>query len=223
MPHVGIVFDCDGTLVDSMHAWRDVEDELARRAGFALTKEDTDLLTTLTIPEAGTFLHEKFGLGTDGAHVVRMIDELMLEFYRTKAQGRPGALEFVQSLAEQGVAMSVASSSPQEYLQAGLAHAGFMPYLQAVVSVNDVGKSKREPAVYHHARDLMGTPLESTWGFEDAAYALRTLRAAGYRTVGVYDCDLSGTYEDLQATADVTVRTFEDLPAKTFLELAKRP
>ena len=160
----GVIFDCDGTLLDTMHTWRDVEDELARRAGGVLTKRDTDKLTTLTIPEAGEYLHELFGLGEDGPHVVRMIDELMLEHYRTQAHERPGALAFVQGLAERGVAMSVASSGPQAYLQAGLEHAGFMPYLQAVVSVNDVGASKREPAVYHRARALMGTPLAATWG-----------------------------------------------------------
>ncbi|MEA5019839.1 MAG: HAD family phosphatase [Gordonibacter sp.] len=213
---MGIIFDCDGTLLDSMGAWIEVEEELARRAGTQLTRAESDLLTTLTIPEAGDFFHERCGLGSCGADAVLMMDELILDYYRTRASERPGALAFVRSLAERGVRMSVASSSPQPYLQAGLELTGFMPYLDHVVSVDDVGKSKREPAVYDYTRDLMGTPLETTWGFEDSAYALRTLRAARYRTVGIYDNDLSGTFEELVALSDRAIKSFEELDGAVF-------
>lgn len=214
---IGVIFDCDGTLLDSAGVWREVEDELARRADARLTKADTDELTTLTIPEAGAFFFERFGLGSSAREVVGMIDDLMLTYYRERACERPGALAFVRGLADCGVRMSVASSSPQAYLRAGLAKAGFAPYLDAIVSVDDVGKSKREPAVYDRARELMGTPLATTWGFEDSAYAVRTLVAAGYRTMGVFDCDLAGTYEELSALADRAVRGFHELDADAFV------
>ena len=171
---IGVIFDCDGTLLDSMDVWREVEDELARRAGAQLTDADKDELTTLNIPEAGAFFHDRFGLGAAADDVVRMMDELMLDYYRNRAHERPGALVFVRALVERGVRVSVASSSPQKYLQAGLERAGFAPYVGLVVSVDDVSSSKREPKVYDHTRRLMGTPLETTWGFEDSAYALRT-------------------------------------------------
>ena len=114
--------------------------------------------------------------------------------------------------------MSVASSSPKPYLQAGLACAGIVPYLAAIVSVEDVNSNKRNPKVYDHTRDLMGTSTLLTWGFEDAVYAIRTLSHAGYGTVGVYDHDLSGTWDQLSSEADLAVRSFEDLTAEAFLE-----
>lgn len=214
---IGVIFDCDGTLLDSMGVWREVEGELARRAGVTLTAADVDELTTLTIPECGAFFHERYGLGDSSEAVVRTIDELMLDFYRTRAEARPGALAFARQLAERGVRMSVASSSPLPYLQAGLARCGFAPYLDVIVSVDDVGKSKREPAVYDRAREAMGTPVATTWGVEDSVYAVHTLRKAGYRTLGIYDCDISGTPEQLEAAADRFVASFEELDVDTFL------
>lgn len=214
---IGVVFDCDGTLLDTMDVWRDMETELARRAGVELSKADTDELTTLTIPECGEFFHSRLGLGSSVEDVLSMIDDFILDFYQKQVTGRPGALAFVRGLVERGVAVSVASSSPQTYLQAGLVQAGFSPYLQAIVSVDDVGTSKREPAVYDRAREIMGTSLQSTWGVEDSLYALHTLRGAGYRTLAIYDRDDAGTFEDLSANADVAILSFEDIDVDEFI------
>ena len=220
--HVGVIFDCDGTLIDSMEAWRALEEDLAARAGRPFTREDADALTVRTIPECGVYVHERFGLGERPADVERLINEFMMEFYATRSQLRPGALAFIEGLAGRDVRMTVASSTPQALLEAGLAHVGVTPYLDGIVSVDVVGKSKREPAVYDHARAIMGTTLEHTWGFEDALYAVETLARAGYRTVGIYDNDLSATYEQLAAAATLAIRCFADLPVSRFLELAEQ-
>ncbi len=216
--HVGVIFDCDGTLVDSMAAWRALEEDLAARAGREFTREDADALTVRTIPECGEYIHEKFGLGESPQDVERAIDEFMFDFYSTRAELRPGVMAFIEGLAAQGVHMTVASSTPKPLLEAGLAHVGVTPYLEAIVSVDCVGKSKREPAVYDHARFIMGTELQFTWGFEDALYAVQTLKRASYPTVGVYDNDLAGTYEDLRAHADLAIRCFTELSAEEFLK-----
>ena len=218
---IGVIFDCDGTLLDSMGMWREMESEFARRAGGELSPADKELLTTLTTPEAGRFFHEKFGLGASPQDVVRMVGEYMMEFYSTRAKARPGALAFVRALFERGVRLSVASSSPMPYLLAGLSHTDFLPLFDAVVSVDDVGKPKREPAVYDRARHLMGTDLSLTWGVEDALYAIGTLKRAGYHTLAVYDCDMSGTYEALAFAAERVVRDFRELDPDGFVEIAR--
>lgn len=216
MERIGVIFDCDGTLIDSMEAWRNAEIELGRRAGVELTEEDGAVLTTLNIPESGVYFHERFGLGASGADVVRMMDEIMMDFYAHRAVAKPGVLSFIEGLARRDVTMSVCSSSPQRFLQAGMECTGIAPYVRAIVSVEDIHSNKRDPKVYCHTRDLMGTSTALTWGFEDAIYAVRTLSAAGFGTVGVYDADLAGTWEQLSAEADLVIRSFEELDPDAF-------
>lgn len=221
--NIGVVFDCDGTLLDSMGVWYELQEDLAKRAGDTLTSDDVAEIAPMSIPEVGAFFHKKFGLGESDAEVVGMIDEYMLDFYRNRAKARPGALEFAQGLAAQGVHLTVASSSPKAYLMAGMERCGFANLLDRVLSVNDVHSTKREPDVWDRARQIMGTPKETTWGVEDSAYAVDTLRNAGYRTLGVYDSDDAGTFDALQSGAEHAVCSFEDLSVEDFLAWNNQP
>ena len=219
VPVRGAVFDCDGTLLDTMGLWYDMEREAARRAGHELTPEQESFLRTCTMEEVGRFFHEELGYGASPAAVVAQINEMAVGYYATKARPRPGVPEFLGALAEAGVTMAVASSSPHCMLDAGIRCAGLDVFIDVarIVSTDDVGVSKREPAAYDRARALTGAGKDATWVFEDAAYALRTLRAAGYHSVGVWDCDGTGTYEELRSLADVAVLQWGDLDPATFL------
>ena len=221
MADFGIVFDCDGTLLDTIGVWHEAERELYRRAGATPAPGDHAIIVTLTLPEVGEFFHDRYGLGASAADVSHLLEGILIDFYETKAAERPGALEFVRMLADRGVPMSVASSSPQAFLQAGLAGAGFLPYMKAVVSVDDVGSSKREPAVYDRAREAIGTDRAHTWGFEDSLYAVRTLNRAGYPTIGVYDCDESGPYADLAREADIVICDYSELSFDRLAAIAR--
>ncbi len=213
----GAIFDCDGTLLDTMGLWHTMEAELARMVDHELTAEEVDLLCTFTLPETARYFHERYGLGENTAEVERLVNEMAVEFYRTKARPRPGALDFLQALKDAGVPCAIASSSPHSMLDPGVEATGLAPYISHVVSVDDVGVSKREPAAYDRARELLGTPLEATWVFEDAAYAVKTARNAGYPTVAIWDCDESGTFEELSRLADLAVRSYGEIDVEWLL------
>jgi len=216
-PPLGAIFDCDGTLLDTMGLWRQMEAELAASAGHELMPSELDYLCACTLDESAAFSYTRLGVGESPRAVRELIDRMAADHYANRALPRPGVLEFLQSLRAAGVRCAVASSSPHSMLGPGLRGSGVGEYLDAVVSVEDVGASKREPAVYDRARELLGTPREATWVFEDAAYAVRTAKAGGYRTVAVWDCDKAGTLPELAELADVAVRDWRDLDAGRFL------
>lgn len=219
---IGVIFDCDGTLVDSMEAWHEVDRQLCAEAGIALTPQDADAITTMSLEEASAYMHEQCGLGESTEAVMAMIFDRMRAFYANEVEARPGALAFVRALHAREVPLAVASSTSPDMLRACLDRCGFTPYLQAIVSVDDLNTSKREPTVYDHARSFLGTDRAHTWGFEDAAYALDTLRGAGYRTAAIYDNDISGTREALRERADIYFEDFTQLDADEFLARASR-
>lgn len=213
----GVIFDCDGTLLDTMGAWRQAERALAARAGATLDDRDIDVLNTLTVLEAGTFFNERFGIGACPEEAAGMLQDSVADHYARSVEARTGAVAFVRALASIGIVMGVASSSPRNLLEIGLGRAGLRECFSIVASTDDVGASKREPAVYDYARSFLGTAKAETWVFEDAAYALRTLRAAGYPTIGIHDRDDSGTFAELSALADCAIRGYAELDLVEFV------
>ncbi len=215
----GIVFDCDGVLLDSMGMWHALDDRLAAQVGAVFTEADRDFVTSGTLLESGRYIHERFGVGDTAQDVVDIIMHDMLEFYTNEVQPKPGVMALVQELSEHGIPMGVASSTPSPLLRTGLATAGLASYMRAIVSVDDLGTSKREPLVYDTVRAALGTARERTWGIEDSLYAIRTLESAGYRTLAVYDSEIAGDAASLAGLADCCIMSFEDFTAADLIGL----
>ncbi len=211
-----LMLDCDGTLLDTIGAWHQAERHVAERAGAVLTKDERDELNTLTLEEVGTFFHDRYGLGAGAADVMQMINDFMIDFYRTRSSANPGALEFVKAAHAAGVAMCVLSSSPLEFLQVGLGRCGFLPYVGELISVEEIGMTKRNPATYPFVCERMGCSPDNSWLFDDSWYALEAARKAGLRTVGVFSTDLCGTHDQLAEHAEVVADTFDELDRALF-------
>lgn len=214
---LGIIFDCDGTLLDSMEAWHSIDAMLARHAQVEITRADQDRFTVSSLQECGEYAHRKLGIGKSPQDVVDIIHEEMRHHYAHEFELKPGVRQFVEGLYELGIPMSVASSTSADLLALGMRHTGLDEMMVTVLSTDHVGKPKRFPDVYNAARDAMGTPTATTWGVEDAIYAIRTLNRAGYPTLGIYDSDIAGSVDVLEAEANKVIMTFEEITAEGFV------
>ncbi len=216
--NIGVIFDCDGVLLDSMEAWHSLDDRMAERYGVELTAADRDYMTRATLAESSRYFHEVLGCGTSSAAIERELYDSMMTYYADEAQPRPGVLEFVEGLARLDVPMGVASSTASAQLRRGIEKTGLTSYMRSVYSVEDLNTSKREPLVYDTVRNVLGTPRERTWAFEDALYAIGTLMGAGFHSVGVYDSEVAGPAARLKEASDMLIMSFSDITADEFVE-----
>ncbi len=206
----GFIFDCDGTLLDSLGAWDEAEKPLFEKTG-PLTQEQEDEIHSAPIEQAAAIFHGKYGVGASAEEVLVHLDGFLLRFYREEVRALPGACEFVRSVAARGIPCVVLSSSPRRYLEAGLGRVGILDCFADLVTTDEVGTSKQDPAIYEHALQVLGADREKVWAVDDAPYAIGVMSQFGLNTIGVS----AGASEDrrlqLVQRADVVVETLCDI------------
>ena len=206
----GILFDCDGTLLNTMDVWNKTEEALFALATEPFTHEQLDEIRSVPI-ERGAELFHAHGVAESPQGVLDFLDTMLMDFYANQAEALPGVNELLAQIENAHIPCVVVTSSPLRYVEAGLACAGITFPFAGIVTTDEVGMAKSDPAIYRHALSLIDAQVETSWGVDDALYAVRTMNACGLRTVGTYECDETATFEQLEAEATIAVRSLEEL------------
>jgi HAD superfamily hydrolase (TIGR01509 family) len=187
----GAIFDMDGTLINSLIVWDMIWEEFGRRfcggKKFVPTPEDDKAIRTIPLKDAMELLHQNYGMASSGAELLDTANEVCTEFYKNEVELKEGTREFLERAKADGIKMCVATATAKDLVSVAIERLDLAKYFVSVLSCADIGKGKEFPDVFLAARKLLGTTDEGTWVFEDSPVALRTAKAAGMPTVGIYD------------------------------------
>ena len=206
----GFIFDCDGTLLDSLGAWDIAERDLFAQAG-DLTQEQEDELHASPFEEACRMFHERYGVWESTEAVFAHLNGYLLDFYRSAAEPLPGAVELVRTVHERGIPCAVVSSSPRRFLEAGLGRVGILDCFDCLVPTDEVGIAKTDPAIYRLAVERMGSDCATTWVVDDAPYAVAVVKRAGLNAIAPVNGQGAERRAQLEERADVVVETLAEL------------
>ncbi|MBE6629788.1 MAG: HAD family phosphatase [Ruminococcaceae bacterium] len=194
----GAIFDCDGTLVDSLGFWKIFYEMLGEKyfgdKTFWPKTEDDHAMRTQNVAFLGQLLHEKYGVGKDGEEIRDYFYERFTWYYDEVVPLKPGVAEFLASLKRHGVKICVATASELDIVKKILKRHNVAQYFDGIVSCTEAGAGKDKPDVFFAAEKFLGTPHKETWVIEDSALAIETAKKAGFPVVGVYD--VNGVEQD---------------------------
>lgn len=201
----------DGVLLDSMPVWENAGKFYLKQQGREPKPGLTQVLFTKTILEAAEYMRVTYELMETEEEIVNGMISLISDYYNTKIPMKEGALTFMKCLKEQGIPVTVATSSERILAEMGLGRLGFLPYIDGIFTCLEAGAGKeKSPAVYLDAWKSMGTELAATWVFEDVLHGIRTAAKAGFPTVGIYDASSNKNQELIRQEATIYLGDLTD-------------
>lgn len=203
MKITGAIFDMDGTLLDSMHIWENIGEDILSTLDITPRGDLREQLRPLSLTQAAEYLIAEYGVQYPVAHIIELVNGSLEHQYREVVLPKPGAPELLEELRACGVPMCVATATVRHLAVAALARTGLLPYFEAVFTCPEVGEGKDSPAIFLQALDCLGTEKESTPVFEDALFAIETAKKAGFPVVAVYDASAAAQQAEIRALADV--------------------
>lgn len=211
MPMTGAIFDCDGTLIDSMPMWFQAFPLLVSSHGAHMSDELVHEMEPLNLEDECDVVHERLGIGESGPALFSELYEWVADQYAHHVQAFPGCREFLSELAEAGVPMDIATSTTESLVWVALRANGLDGFFRRVFCTSDVGLSKEHPDVYLAALDELGTPMDATWVFEDAPFGVRVAGAAGFHTFCVHNDHDGRDADDLRRHATLFSEGYGDV------------
>lgn len=200
-----VVFDCDGTLMDTERHWQDARDMTLRAFGLHAAPGFAERAKGLHYTECGQLMADEAGRPELGGELT---DELLAGF-RTLVAARPttmpGAPELVAHAAK-FAPLAVASNCPADVVETCLSTAGLLPYFDHIVVPDDAVRPKPAPDVYLTAVRLCGADPAQSLAVEDSACGVEAALRAGLRVLGV------GPWpgEEAAARVDLWVKRLDD-------------
>lgn len=201
------IFDMDGTLIDSMGYWQRLGREYLAKKGVVENVEPViERIKPMTMLESSALFMEAFGIPGPAERIAAEMNAVMDAHYRSDIPLKPGAADYLRTLQREGVRLCVATATPEPLARICLERLDVADCFDFLLSCDAVSAGKDRPDVFlEAARRLDAAPADIAV-YEDAIYAARTAKAAGFWVVGVYDDASAANWEELNALCDATVR-----------------
>jgi beta-phosphoglucomutase len=180
----GVLWDVDGTLVDTAELHFQAWVRLAREIDAPFTRDEFAATFGWRNPE---IIPKLFGLHSPGD--IHALGQRKEDYYRAEAAKGldllPGVAELVRDLDAADFGQAVGSSAPRSNIELILDMCGLRSILKHVVAMEDTTRGKPDPQVFLFAAQKLGIEPRNCLVFEDAPVGIRAAKAAGMKAVGV--------------------------------------
>lgn len=206
-----VIFDMDGSLVDSMWLWKEIDVEYLGGFGIPLPEDLQARIEGMSFHETALYFKEHFPIEDSLDKIKADWNRMAWDKYTHEVPLKPGVAEFLESCRESGIKLGIATSNSRELVGNIIQVHKLKDYFTSIVTGCDVEKGKPAPDVYLAAAKQLQVPPERCLVFEDILAGIQAGKSAGMRVCAVEDAYSMHVKEEKKALADYYIESYAEL------------
>ena len=206
-----VIFDLDGTLVDSMWVWSKIDEDYLGRYGIEVDEMLESELEGMSFTETAEYVKNRFQLEDSVEKIKADWNQMASDFYRAQVPLKKHVREFLEYLESQDITMGIATSNSHELVEIVLEAHGMRQKFASIRTSCEVEKGKPYPYVYQQvAKDLDVEPTRCL-AFEDVPNGVLAAKRAGMTICAIRDRQVAEMEEVLRQEADYFVEDYKQI------------
>lgn len=217
LEHVkAVIFDLDGTLMDSMWLWTDIDIEFLGRHGYTLPEDLQKKIEGMGFTETAQYFKERFSLPESIEEIKDEWNRMAYDKYAHHVRMKPGAALFLKEIRSRGIATGIASSNSRELIMACLNSNRAADSFDCITTACDVARGKPSPDIYLSVARSLGISPEQCLVFEDVPMGILAGKNAGMKVCAVEDTASADQRDTIRKLADYYIKSYDEIYRHTY-------
>ena len=203
-----VIFDLDGSLVDSMWIWKDIDIEYLGRFGIELPEKLQSEIEGMSFSETAVYFKERFGIPDSIEQMKEDWNHMAWDKYMNEVPLKPGVLEFLKECRDRGIKLGIATSNSRELVENIAAAHNLRDYFSCIMTGCEVKKGKPSPDIYLAVAEKLQVEPSKCLVFEDIIPGIQAGKNAGMEVCAVEDDYSVGDRLKKKRLADYYINDF---------------
>lgn len=206
-----IIFDMDGTLIDSMDVWDDVGERFLIENNRVAEENLLKKLEEMTFDESAKYLIDNYNLDYSVEYVKNRFNEIVKYKYENTINLKEGVKDFLENLFNRGINLCVCTVTNIELAKNVLKRLNILKYFQFILTTEEENLTKRDYKIYLKACKKLGSKVENTAVFEDSLHCIKSAKRGGFFVVGVYDSSSIKNIEEIKEISNIYLESYRSI------------
>ncbi|GKX28936.1 haloacid dehalogenase [Vallitalea longa] len=206
-----VLFDLDGTLVDSMWLWKSIDIEYLGRYNIELPEKLEDKIEGMSFTETANYFKETFNIPESIEEIKKTWNDMAWDYYVNKVGLKNGIMEFLEYLIKNNITIGIGSSNSIDLVNVVLKKYNMIDYFTTIRTSCEVDRGKPFPDIYLKVAEDLKVKPEECLVFEDIPKGIIAGKDAGMKVCAIYDDYSKSLDDEKRRLADYYIKDYNEL------------